>query len=127
MAGPVFGHKLPLDCAVTGDAMPLVQPLGDLAKLVYGCAGRSPEDKTTMMRQLMHLRDIVRDTLKASGEMRCMIGSCDGEYLWFPMLPEHSDGILDVKFFDRLIATFMAASDGDGDAACEIASDILSS
>ena len=78
-----------------------------------------------MMRQLMHLRNIVRDTLKKSGQHRSMIGSCDGEYIWFPMLLEHSDGVIDVAFFDRLIATYMAASDGDGDTAYDIASGIL--
>jgi hypothetical protein len=127
MAGLPDGFRLPLTCAVSDDPISHVTCWRSLVRKVWEL--EDGDAKTTMLRQLQLLRQIVVDEAVRSECFRCVLGSVpasDRVYLWFPLALEHARGVLTVQFFDRLIDVFKTVQRSDMDGAVELASDILS-
>ena len=127
MAAPVDGFYLPTTCAVSGDAIPYCIDSAQVGKLLTLLNDDQTPDKTTMLRQLMYLRQVVEAETAKAGWFRCQLGSVAGGrvFMWFPLDLRHADGLLTVGFFGRMIELYHAVARGDAAVASEIAEDIL--
>ena len=126
MAGP-FGSPfvLPLKCAVSGDDIPWITPVPQIAKKIKELG--DTDDAKVMMKQLYYLRGLVLQETARTEHFRCMFGSAPGDavYIWFPLKLKHTQGLLTIGFFNRMIETFTHVLAGNLDQAAKVSRDVL--
>jgi hypothetical protein len=126
MAGPPCSPFIfPELCAVSGDFLPWVTPVPSIAKKIRDVG---TEDSATMMKQLYYLRGLVVRETKLSGKFRIMIGQAhdnDVVYIWFPVLPKHTGGILTIDFFNRLIEVYTLCLEGKLGECAEMSRNLI--
>jgi len=118
-----FFDVMPLVCPLSGHRLPTAVKFSAIVAAVSSAPDVPEGDRQTMIKQLFYARNLVADTLSALRATRCDIGSCEGDFMWFPFALDRA--VWTVPTLDRLILAFLQAQSGDLRKAGAIARDVL--